>query len=41
MMSATDVNMGSSSHTGIKIYAMNGRDIQAGCKIVVYGMKHS
>lgn len=37
MMSATDVNMGSSSHTGIKIYAMNGRDIQAGCKIVVYG----
>ena len=37
MMSDTDVNMGSSSHTGIKLYAMNGRDIQAGCKIVVYG----
>ena len=37
MMSATDVNMGSSSHTGIKLYAMNGRDIQSGCKMVVYG----
>lgn len=41
MMSATDVNMGSSSHTGLKIYAMNSATIQAGCKIVVYGMKHS
>jgi len=41
MMSATDVNMGSSSHTGVKIYAMNSATIQAGCKMVVYGMKHS
>ena len=37
MMSATDVNMGSSTHTGLKIYAMNSATIQAGCKIVVYG----
>ena len=37
MMSATDVNMGSSSHTGIKLYAMNSATIQTGCKFVVYG----
>jgi hypothetical protein len=37
MMSATDVNMASSTHTGIKIYALNSATIQSGCKIVVYG----
>ena len=37
MMSYDDVNHSSNTHTGIKLYAMNGRDIQSGCKIVVYG----
>jgi hypothetical protein len=37
MMSYDDVNHSSNTHTGIKLYAMNSRDIQSGCKIVIYG----
>ena len=37
MMSYDDVNSSSNTHTGIKLYAMNGRDIQSDCKVVIYG----